>query len=121
MALSAGGRTAAAVPLLQRATLASGEFEHPLTAVAHLELGRLAMAAHDYSAAATHFEEATYASYYFTDLNDRQDLGVMEEAFRYAALNYLLANGKVNFPPLALARPRPGPRRTTSANFTYRC
>ena len=102
LALSAGGRSAAAVPLLQRATLASGEFEHPLTAVAHLELGRLAMAAHDYSSAATHFEEATYASYYFTDLIGRQDAGVMEEAFRYAALNFLLANGKVNFPPLAL-------------------
>ena len=49
LALSAGGRTAAAIPLLQKATLASGEFEHPLTAIAHLELGRLAMAAGDYA------------------------------------------------------------------------
>ena len=30
------------------------------------------------------------------------DLGVMEEAFRYGALNHLLANGKGIFPPLAV-------------------
>src|SRR5271157_2540294 len=103
MALSAGGRTAAAVPILQRATIASGQFEHPLTAMAHLELGRLAMAAGDSSAAAAHFEEATYAAYYFTDVNHLPDLGVMEEAFRYGALNHLLANGKGIFPPLGVA------------------
>ncbi len=103
MALSAGGRTAAAVPFLQKATLAAGEFEHPLTGMAHLELGRLAMVAGDFSAAATHFEEATYASYYFKDVNQIPDLALMEEAFRYAALNRLLANGKVAFPPLAVA------------------
>ena len=103
LALSAGGRTAAALPFLQKATLASGEFEHPLTAMAHLELGRLAMTAGDFSAAATHFEEASYASYYFKDVNLVPDLGLMEEAFRYAALNRLLANGKVVFPPLPVA------------------
>jgi len=103
LALSAGGRTAAAIPILQRATLASGEFEHPLTAVAHLELGRLAMAANDFPAAAVHFEEASYASYYYTDMNRLPDLGVMEEAFRFGALNHLLANGKGIFPPLATA------------------
>ncbi|MGO9113921.1 MAG: CHAT domain-containing protein [Thermoguttaceae bacterium] len=103
LALSAGGRAAAAVPILQQATIASGQFEHPLTAMAHLELGRLAMAAGDSSAAAAHFEEATYASYYFTDVNHLPDLDVMEEAFRYGALNHLLANGKGIFSPLALA------------------
>jgi len=103
LALSAGGRTTAAVPILQRATLASGEFEHPLTAVAHLELGRLAMAANDFAAAATHFEEASYASYYYTDQNRLPDLGVMEEAFRFGALNHLLANGKGMYAPLTPA------------------
>ena len=120
LALSAGGRTAAAVPVLQQATLASGEFEHPLTAMAHLELGRLAMAAGDFAAAAAHFEEASYASYYFTDVNHVPDLGVMEEAFRYGALNHLLANGKGIFPPLAAGRGA-GPRRTTAASSTCRC
>ena len=71
--------------------------------MAHLELGRLAMSAGDFTTAAVHFEEASYASYYFTDVNHIPDLGVMEEAFRYGALNYLLANGnKVTFPPRAL-------------------
>ncbi len=105
LALSAGGRTAAAIPVLQKATLASGEFEHPLTAMAHLELGRLAMASGDFTGAAAHFEEASYASYYFTDVNHLPDLGVMEEAFRYGALNHLLANGKGVFPPLLTALP----------------
>ena len=103
LALSAGGRTAAAIPVLQRATLASGELEHPLTAMAHLELGRLAMAANDFAGAAAHFEEASYASFYFTDPLHISDLGVMEEAFRYGALNHLLANGKGIFRPLLVA------------------
>ena len=105
LALSAGGRTAAAIPVLQKATLASGELEHPLTAMAHLELGRLSMASGDFTGAAAHFEEASYASYYFTDVNHLPDLGVMEEAFRFGALNHLLANGKGVFPPLLTALP----------------
>jgi tetratricopeptide (TPR) repeat protein len=103
MALSAGGRTAAAIPELQKATLASGEFEHPLTAMAHLELGRIAMAANDFPSAANHYEEASYASFYYPDINGVPDLGVMEEAFRYGAVNRLLANGKGDFPRLAVA------------------
>ena len=102
-ALAAGGRNAAAVPALQKATLASGEFEHQLTAIAQLELGRLAMSAGDYTDAAQHFEEASYAAYYFTDPLRLPDLGLLEEAFRYGALNHILANGKGVFPPLAPA------------------
>ena len=61
------------------------------------------MAGGDFPSAAVHFEEASYASYYFTDVNHIPDLDVMEEAFRYGALNYLLANGnKVTFPKAAL-------------------
>ena len=70
--------------------------------MAHLEIGRLAMAAGDYASAAAHFEEASYAAYYFTDVNHVPDLNVMEEAFRLGP-EHLLANGKVIFPPLALA------------------
>ncbi len=103
MALSAAGRATAALPFLQKATLASGTFEHPLTAMAHLELGRLAMTAGDFPAASIHFEEASYAAYYFRDIIQIPDLGVMEEAFRYGALNHLLSNGKGIFPPAAAA------------------
>lgn len=102
-ALAAGGRNAAAVPALQKATLASGEFEHQLTGIAQLELGRLAMAAGDTASAAQHFEEASYDAYYFTDPMRVPDLDLMEEAFRYGALNHILANGKGVFAPLAAA------------------
>jgi tetratricopeptide (TPR) repeat protein len=102
-ALAAGGRNAAAVPALQKAALASGEFEHQLSGIAQLELGRLAMTAGDYANAAQHFEEATYDAYYFTDPLRVPDIGLMEEAFRLGALNHILANGKGVFPPLAAA------------------
>ena len=102
-ALAAGGRPAAAVPVLQKGTLASGEFEHQLTAIAHLELGRLAMAAGNFKEAAEHFEEATYDAYYFPDIAHLPDLGLMEEAFRYGALNHILGGGKGVFPPLGPA------------------
>jgi hypothetical protein len=102
-ALAAGGRSAAAAPALQKATLASGEFEHQLTGIAQLELGRLAMAAGDCASASQHFEEASYDAYYFTDVVRLPDLGLMEEAFRYGALNHILANGKGVFPPVTAA------------------
>src|SRR4029077_18325988 len=41
VALAGGGRNAAALPALQKATLASGAFEHQLSGLAYLELGRL--------------------------------------------------------------------------------
>ncbi len=53
VALAAGGRNAAALPALQKATLASGALEHQLSGIAYLELGRLAMTAGDYATAAS--------------------------------------------------------------------
>ncbi len=103
VAEAAGGRPAAALPALQKAVLASGETEHQLSGLAHLELGRLAMTAGDVAGAAQHFEEATYDAYYFTDPNHLPDIGLMEEAFRLGALNHFLANGKGVFAPLATA------------------
>ncbi len=103
LALSAGGRGAQALAPLQKSTIAQGEFEHPLTAIAHLELGRLSMASNDFAKAAQHFDEASYASYYYADINHIPDVAVMEEAFRYGALNHILANGKGLFPPLVQA------------------
>jgi CHAT domain-containing protein len=97
VALAAGGREGQAVAVLQRATLAAGEFEHPMTGVAHLELGRLAMNRGDFNVASQHFEEASYASYYYGDA------GVLEEAFRYGSLVHLLANRKGMFAPLTPA------------------
>ena len=62
LALLAGGREAQATPYLQRAVLAGGEFDHPMTSIALLELGRLALLHGDYPAASKFFEEATYSA-----------------------------------------------------------
>ena len=61
----------------------AGEFDHPLTCVALLELGRIKLRQGDYKSAANFFEEATYAAATYSNY------GVLEEAFRYAALGNL--------------------------------
>ena len=94
LVLIAGGREAQGVPYLQRAVMAAGEFDHPMTGIALVELGRLALARGDYASASGYFEEATYAAVHYPDL------GVLEEAFRYGALTHLLANRKGVYPLL---------------------
>jgi CHAT domain-containing protein len=97
LSLIATGKEDKAYPLLQRAVLASGEFNHPLTSIALLELGRLSLAKNDYRSAAKYFEEATFAAVNYPDY------GVLEEAFRYRALVHLLSNNKGYFAPLDAA------------------
>jgi tetratricopeptide (TPR) repeat protein len=103
LALAAAGRETQAVTTLQRATIAAGEFLHPLSGIAHVELGRLATARGDYVVASQHFEEASYAAYYYLDSGRYPDAGVLEEAFRYGAAVHLMANRKGMFAPLAPA------------------
>jgi tetratricopeptide (TPR) repeat protein len=103
LALAAAGRETQAVATLRRATLAQGEFLHPLSGIAHLELGRMAAAHGDFVIASQHFEEASYAAYYYLDAGRYPDAGVIEEAFRYGAVVHLMANRKGTFPPLAAA------------------
>jgi tetratricopeptide (TPR) repeat protein len=99
VALAAGGREGQAVNVLQHAAVANGEFTHPLSSIAHLELGRLAMNRGDYDTALQHFEEASYDAFYYPEA------GVLEEAFRGGALIHLIAARKGMFPPLAAAVP----------------
>jgi CHAT domain-containing protein len=94
LAFAAGGKPDQATSYLQRAVLAGGEFDHPLTSIALLELGRLAFVRGQYPAAAKFFEEATYAAVNYPDS------GVLEEAFRYGMLTHLLSNRKGLFAPL---------------------
>ncbi len=94
LAFAADGKPDQALSYLQRAVLAGGEFDHPLTSVALLELGRLALARGQYPMAAKFFEEATYSAVNYPDP------GVLEEAFRYGTLTHLLVNGKGLFAPL---------------------
>jgi len=101
LALVAGGREGQAIGYLQRAVLAGGEFDHPLTSVALLELGHQALMVGKYDEASKFFEEATYAVVNtYSGTPYVTDYGVLEEAFRYGALTHLLANRKGLFPPL---------------------
>ncbi|NQU22917.1 MAG: CHAT domain-containing protein [Candidatus Nealsonbacteria bacterium] len=98
LALLAAGREAQGKPYLERAIVAAGQYDHPLTSTALLELGRLALVRGDFPVAKKFFEEATFAAVYYPDV------GVLEEAFRYAALTHLLSsNGKGIYPPLLQA------------------
>jgi tetratricopeptide (TPR) repeat protein len=93
-AYSAAGNVAQAKTALERAILAGGQFDHPLTSTALLELGRLALEAGDFQTAVRYCEEATYASLVFPNSTN------MEEGFRLAALAHLLLNQKAPYPPL---------------------
>ncbi len=74
-AYAAGGKTGQALAMLNRSLLVQGQFDHPLSSLAQLELGNLALQAGDLKTAAAHFEEATYSAV------DFPDPGVLEEAF----------------------------------------
>ncbi|MBN2024407.1 MAG: CHAT domain-containing protein [Pirellulales bacterium] len=94
LAQRAAGKDVQALATLQRAVTASGQFDHPMTCAALLELGKMALAQGDLGGAATSFLEATYSAAYF------QDLGVLEEAFRLGAVVHLISNQKTVYPPL---------------------
>jgi hypothetical protein len=95
VALAANGKPNEAATVLSRATAALGQFDHPLTATALLELGKIQLDQDNYAGARQTFLEATYSAYHYGDI------GVLEEAFRYASLAHLLANDKAGFGPLA--------------------
>jgi len=99
LALIAAGKESQGVPCLQRSVLAAGQFDHPMTSIALLELGRLALLRGEFPAASKFFEEAAYSAVNYPDL------GVLEEAFRYAALTHLIFNGKDFYAPLQTAVP----------------
>jgi CHAT domain-containing protein len=94
LALIAAGKDSQGTTLLQRSLLVAGEFDHPLTCVALLELGRSALMRSDYPAALQFFEEASYSA------ADYSDYGVLEEALRHAALTHLVTNRKAFYTPL---------------------
>ena len=97
MAFAQVGKDAQARTSLERAIVAGGEYDHPLTAMALLELGRLALVQADFSTAARYFDEATYTAVNFFDP------GILEEAFRYGFITHLVSGSKGLFPPLVPA------------------
>ena len=99
LAMLATEKESEAVSVLRRAVAAGGQFDHPLTCVALLSLGKVALKQGDYASAQKLFLEATYAAYHYGDYL------VLEEAFRGEALTHLLASQKgVDLPLLAALR-----------------
>ena len=99
------GKSAQAEKYLARALLVRGRFDHPLTGVAMLELGRLKMEAGDLAAAGDWFAEASYSAFYY------DDLGVIDEAFRLGTMNHLASGPKRLNPALAQAASWAGRKR----------
>ncbi|HEX4149952.1 MAG TPA: tetratricopeptide repeat protein, partial [Pirellulales bacterium] len=88
VAFSAGGKDAQAKNALERAIVAGGEYDHPLTGIALLELGRLALVGGDFGTAGKFFAETTYAA------TNYYDPGILEEAFRWGYITHMVSNEK---------------------------
>ncbi len=96
-AYAAAGSLPQAKTALERAVLVNGQFDHPLTSTALVELGRLALDSGDYPAAMRYCEEATYAcANFYNPIN-------LEEAFRLGFQAHLLLNQKGPYPPISAA------------------
>ncbi len=99
IALLSDGQNDLAAKVLERSLLVSGQYDHPLTPWALLELGKLSMEKGDLNIAAGYLEEASYAGF------DNADYSVIEETFRHGLTLHLTANNKGMFPFLATAIP----------------
>ncbi|HEX3998901.1 MAG TPA: hypothetical protein VHX65_10150 [Pirellulales bacterium] len=91
------GQAGQAIALLRQAVTVGGEYDTPLTPMIFEELGELAIQAGDYDSASKYLEEASYSAFAYNDL------GVMEEAFRFGQQAHLLSGAHGMFPPLSAA------------------
>jgi tetratricopeptide (TPR) repeat protein len=97
LAYSSAGQKQQAIGELQRGLLAGGTYDHPLTATALLELGKLSIEGGEHEAANTFFYEATFPAVAFNQPD------VVEEAFRLASENFLATTDQGVYAPLAPA------------------
>jgi hypothetical protein len=86
-----------ALELLQRSLVAGGRFDHPLTALALLEIGELALEKNELDLAQRSFFEASFPAVYFGQGD------TLEEALVGAAKVHALKNEAGIFPPLLTA------------------
>jgi hypothetical protein len=80
--------------LLGRALVVEGQFDHPLTCVALLEQGRIAMTKGNQQRAAQLLAEAGFSAFYF------DDWGVLTESALGGWINHLASNSPGVYPPL---------------------
>jgi hypothetical protein len=97
LALIGIGDTEQAIQFLERGMLVAGQFDHPLTCIALLEQGRLALDAGNTAAAASLFAEASYSAFLY------EDAGVIDDAFRFGELNRIATGAADINPALAPA------------------
>jgi CHAT domain len=88
------GDAAEAKTRLDRAVIVGGTFDSPLTGVALLEQGKLAMAVGDHRGAGQLLLDASISAYYYDDLD------VVTEAIRLGWINFLAAGGSGEYRPL---------------------
>lgn len=96
-AFAAAGKDVQAKPILERAVITGGQFDHPLTSIALIELGRIALNAGVYDAATKYFQEAGYSAFHFLDPM------LIEDSLRYAAVTHVLANRPGPYLPITVA------------------
>ena len=96
LALIAAGKPTEAIPTLNRAIVASGQYDHPLTPTVLVELGHLALNRGDYKTALNYFTEASIAAYYY-------DTQIIEESLRLGTIAHLASNSKGLYAPLPMA------------------
>jgi tetratricopeptide (TPR) repeat protein len=97
LAYQSRGKEIDAKKFLTRSLIVGGEFDHPLTGVALVELGRLALEEDKLDAAAAMFAEATYQGFIYGEPT------IIEEAFRYGHQTHLLSNAKGLYRPIPAA------------------
>ena len=97
LAYASANKIPQAASELTKSLLAGGQWDHPLTCLGLLELGKLAFEQGKYDAAITYFHEASISALYF----DRYE--VMEEAFRLGALAHSVSGQAGVYPPLVPA------------------
>lgn len=114
LAQLAGGRYAQAKTALQRALLASGQFDHPLTSTVLLALGEIALEEGDFAAASSFFGEASYAAVQYPDPD------IVGQAFSMGLVTHLASNNPGIYPPLrpALQWTRPNSQRRLAAQLS---
>jgi hypothetical protein len=94
VAQEGAGKLDEADNLLGRSLVINGQFDHPLTAVALLEQGRIAAIKGDTQRAARMFAEAGYSAFYF------EDYDVLTEATISGWLNHIASGAAGVYPPL---------------------
>lgn len=97
LAQATAGKLEDAVPLITRSLTIGGQYDHPLTSLGLLELGRLALSQGNLEAAETYFSEATFPAIAF----DQMD--VAAEAFQELGSVHLISKPKQVSAKLATA------------------